>query len=736
MKYYIFIPLISYFIALTKAITINLIVQTYFSYAGLYPLMIDDFNNRYVKEKNLDINLKLILFTEENSTFGEDFYSSTVDSILNKKSNKYDVFIYDPLFTRRYSPYFIDLKEYLPEEHMRMYTTNPDAAKAGYYNNQWIGLPIYLKFKLLYSNKLYLDKYGKRVPQTWDELIETAEYILEHEHAENNFGIIGYNALMPKNDITMCSIYEYLYSFRETKDSPMPEFNSERAIEALKKFNKIKDATSSNEILTSDEMFAVGYMFGGVILFSSFFDNIEGLQNYYVSQMPGDIEGIHGSCLTGLNIGVPKHISEEKLKASVEVVKYFTSLEIQKEYFVKLFKCFTAVKSLYDDNEVCSILDCDLGKNIQAIPRPGDLIDDYDSYSIKVINYFYEFLSNTRSIKDILIDIDNLTRIHFFSMNKSPDLIFFIILISLFAIVLLSPCMLFIPKLQNHYQFLSLDGWIFYVIGFLLIIFNEFMNFGELTIVKCNLNNVLFSLGFAFIYTPIIQRLISNIPLDNSFSSWVSSNKMKFNCLVIFMELLYNLLYLSQPYKLQYKITEDDHNHSICLLKSNYGMTINLIQSLIDLFLFMCITVLIFLEWNMISTYKSIRNLTFTVATSAPSILLLIILRYIDIKNFKVIHFIRISVTIAFILTNHIFVFFIRLLLSRFFKNEDNINDVSNKLFHGSKSNGSNNAVNSSVVSNRSDIRSSATVQTKSSSGSIASSYSKLLSCHYATSQI
>jgi len=44
----------------------------------------------------------------------------------------------------------------------------------------------------------------------------------------------------------MCSIYEYLYSFRETVDSPMPDFNSERAIEALKKFNKIKNATTSS----------------------------------------------------------------------------------------------------------------------------------------------------------------------------------------------------------------------------------------------------------------------------------------------------------------------------------------------------------------------------------------------------------------------------------------------------------------------------------------------------------
>jgi len=54
------------------------------------------------------------------------------------------------------------------------------------------------------------------------------------------------NKFILENDIAMCSIYEYLYSFRETRDSPMPEFNSQRAVEALEKFNKIKNATSSS----------------------------------------------------------------------------------------------------------------------------------------------------------------------------------------------------------------------------------------------------------------------------------------------------------------------------------------------------------------------------------------------------------------------------------------------------------------------------------------------------------
>ncbi len=47
-------------------------------------LVIYDFNKRYAKEKKLNIDLKLHLFTEQDTTSGEEFYASTINSILNK----------------------------------------------------------------------------------------------------------------------------------------------------------------------------------------------------------------------------------------------------------------------------------------------------------------------------------------------------------------------------------------------------------------------------------------------------------------------------------------------------------------------------------------------------------------------------------------------------------------------------------------------------------------------------
>ena len=48
----------------------------------------------------------------------------------------------------------------------------------------------------MYSNIIYLNKYGKKVPTTWDELLDTAEYILKSERENyNNTSILGFNGL-------------------------------------------------------------------------------------------------------------------------------------------------------------------------------------------------------------------------------------------------------------------------------------------------------------------------------------------------------------------------------------------------------------------------------------------------------------------------------------------------------------------------------------------------------------
>ena len=495
---------------------------------------------------------------------------------------------------------------------------------------------------------------------------------------------------------------------------------------------KIKTA----DLFTSDENYAVMFIFMGTSLFSSFFD-INGIPGYYASEMPGEIEGIHGSCLTGYNIGVAKHIPEENIKASVEVVKYFTSKYVQKNFFVKAFNVFTAMKSLYDDEEVCEVLDCKLAKNIQSIPRPSLLVDDYDAYSSKIVDFIYEFLFYKRPFKDILLDIDNLTRIHFFTIHSDIGLIAFILLIITFYSVLLSTIMLFIPSLKKQFRFLSKDSWIIYIIGFLILISSETVQFGELTEAKCNLRNVLFILGFSFIYIPIFHRLIINFPFSNKFTKWAKNNRLIFNGALIGFEILYNLLYLTNPYQLQNIIHEDENNHSMCKFRNGTYILIGVFQIIIHFLLYFSIISLIFLEWNIMETFRDIRYLTIMISISTPSILLLFVLNFVEMSNFKLMNLLHIIVTVVYVISNHFYMFFVKIIISKVMGKDNDINAMSQKLFHNSNSKPTiiqSNNRSSTVLTNASEIKSTATYQSKTTTSTSTNRKSTVLSCHFATS--
>ena len=96
-----------------------------------------EFNN-YAEENDLDIHLNFILFSIENTTKEWDSFDSAMHLLLQQRKIKYDMFIYDPLYTRRYSPHLVDLKSVIPDEHLKMYSG--DAEKLGVYNDKWVGL--------------------------------------------------------------------------------------------------------------------------------------------------------------------------------------------------------------------------------------------------------------------------------------------------------------------------------------------------------------------------------------------------------------------------------------------------------------------------------------------------------------------------------------------------------------------------------------------------------------------
>ncbi|OUM62421.1 hypothetical protein PIROE2DRAFT_11271, partial [Piromyces sp. E2] len=235
--------------------------------------------------------------------------------------------------------------------------------------------PILLKFKILFSNDVLLKKYQKEIPKTWDDLIETAKDILKGENDEN---LIGYNGYFPHNDDGIGSFFEFIYSFRDSRESGLPELTSKNAINAMDKLKYLKNQISSNEIFQSDKDDNIMALNSGKIIFSNYW-NIINVDGYSKSALPGGKKGISGSFIESLNIGICNHVSKEKIDAAIK------------------FHMYSPLQSIYRDDSICSVLDCNLAHEIQPIQHPENIMEMYNNFLTKFPSIFSDFLYNETS---------------------------------------------------------------------------------------------------------------------------------------------------------------------------------------------------------------------------------------------------------------------------------------------------------------------------------------------------
>eukprot|EP00833_Pecoramyces_ruminatium_P000439 jgi/Orpsp1_1/1174471/evm.model.c7180000050246.1 len=242
---------------------------------------------------------------------------------------------------------------------------------------------------MLYSNIELLNEYNKDVPKTWNELLETGKYILEQEKLKNNnTNLIPYNGFFTDLN-SFYTIYELVYSYRNTPDIVFPGFGSEEAIEAAKMIKKIKEEISSDEIFKANELINTMAIMNGNGLFIKFWDSGFTPQNYYITPLPGKKEGINTSLTSGYVL----------------------------DFVIKVSNLYTGLTELYDDSDVCSQIDCEMVKEAQSIHSKMKYVDDLETYGIKVSNIFNEFLFGDRSAEDVLTEIDDITRIYYISLE-------------------------------------------------------------------------------------------------------------------------------------------------------------------------------------------------------------------------------------------------------------------------------------------------------------------------------
>jgi len=102
------------------------------------------------------------------------------------------------------------------------------------------------------------------------------------------------------------------------------------------KYKQIKNEISSDSYLLSGNDFTTKNLFSNNAIFLKFW-YIPSAYLYYQSALPGKKEGVSGSVVLATNVAITKY--SKKKDAAVEVLKYITSKEIQKNILYKIIKC-------------------------------------------------------------------------------------------------------------------------------------------------------------------------------------------------------------------------------------------------------------------------------------------------------------------------------------------------------------------------------------------------------------
>ncbi|ORX49624.1 periplasmic binding protein-like II [Piromyces finnis] len=641
--------------------------------------------NEYSKNNNLNIKVKLNIITPSNSTVYISDYGTTIETLLSKKSDKYDIYFYDNVYTKRYGKYFVNFKKKIPQEHLNMYKSE-FSSDLYISNDRWVGLPVQVDYRVLYVNMDLLNKYNMEIPRTWDELIKTGRYIYDEEAKNNpNNDLSIYNGSLDADESGTSTTIEFIYSFRKSKKDPPPEFNSPEAIEALEKLKELKNRISSDEEFSQYGSYVFSKLFNGKSIFLKYwYTNSHPV--YKKVPLPGRIEGISTSCLGGNNIAVSIFSSKEKQDAAVKVVEFITSKDIKKEFSIKN-DLYSGIASLYDDEEVCSSkIDCELFKNLQPVVRPTRENEDYDEFSLNFRNYIYEYIFGNKSAEEVLNNVVNLRKVYMISLDTKDSpigLISFILLCLLSCIMILSIIFVFIPtfKLQD---FLPSDFWILLMMGIIMVFSMSFTEIGEITKLNCHLRLFLFSFGFLLNMITVLYKLIICFPEENKFSIWVGKHRYIFISLFIFINMIINFLFLLHPYDIK-DVQEDNGKHfKICKLNHMSSISIKYILIFFMSLILLNIIILVFLEWNIKSTFLDIRMFISSIYIDILSFILFIIIELYEIRNYIGYFIIRIIIYSVYGVSNFIFMFFYKIIYYYIKKSSENkeegINTIINNL--------------------------------------------------------
>ncbi len=294
--------------------------------------------------------------------------------ILAAGSSDIDVFQIDVIWPGILAAHFVDLAQYIPEEeiaqHFRAIVENNTV------DGRLVGMPWFTDAGVLYYRKDLLEKYGRPVPQTWQELAETARLIQQKEREAGNARMWGFVYQAAAYEGLTCDALEWIDSFgggtivdaegNITIDNP-------KAVEALTWAASTVGDIAPEGVLSYMEEESRGVFQSGNAVFMRNWPYAWALSQAEDSPIRGKVgvaalpkggpDGKHTGALGGWQLAVSRY-SQHPAEAA-DLVRYLTSYDEQKRRAIK-GSFNPTIEALYRDEEV-----------LKAVPFFGSLYDTF-----------------------------------------------------------------------------------------------------------------------------------------------------------------------------------------------------------------------------------------------------------------------------------------------------------------------------------------------------------------------
>jgi len=291
---------------------------------------------------------------------------------LEAESPEVDVYQIDVIWPGDLAEHFIDFYDYGAEEvvdkHFQAIVENNTTT-----DGRLVAMPWFTDAGLLYYRTDLLEKYDREVPETWDELEETAQYIMEKEREAGNEDFYGYVWQGDAYEGLTCDALEWIYSNGGGKivnNDQEITINNDKAIEIIDQAAGWVGTISPTGVTGMGEEDARSMWEAGNALFMRNWPYAYALGNqedkviagnFDVSPLPAGDSGKSAATLGGWNLGVSKY--SEHPEEAAKLAMFLAGEEVQKMRAVE-GSFNPTIKSLYEDEDV-----------LEAVPFFGSLYD-------------------------------------------------------------------------------------------------------------------------------------------------------------------------------------------------------------------------------------------------------------------------------------------------------------------------------------------------------------------------